>query len=227
MDQDDIGLNIASVTNAATQHLEDTDWSQLGMLLDAHDILDADQRFWRARSWGDGDADSAAARVMAQMLRRHDGKDEARIRKVWKFLDERGISYTKYGVQKPDVNNQGYAHSENPAPKMFDNFRFRSQPEISLYQELKARGWVFAPLPVFLAGGRVEPDFVILHKGRVFLVEIDGPYHDNETPLKGYKRLAPLQKAGAEVIRVAADIDAAAMIKVVEDHIEAVLERKV
>ena len=76
------------------------------------------------------------------------------------------------------VSNQGRVRSDNIASRSFDGLLFRYQPEIDLYQALKAIGVSFAPLPVFIRGGktyrRIEPDFVILKSGLVMAVEVDG-----------------------------------------------------
>ncbi len=68
-----------------------------------------------------------------------------------------------------------------------------SAPEIELYRALKAIGVTFAPLPVFVRGGkqykRIEPDFVIIKDGIVMIVEVDGVAFHNESPQEAHERL--------------------------------------
>lgn len=53
------------------------------------------------------------------------------------------------------LTNQGRVRSSNVAPLTQDGLLFRSQPEIYLYKALKSLGVSFAPLPVFIRGGRI------------------------------------------------------------------------
>lgn len=83
---------------------------------------------------------------------------------------------------------------------------FRSQPEIYLYQALKALGVTFAPLPVFLRGGqdyrRIEPDFLIIKDGIVMIVEVDGDTYHQELPAQAHNRLNMLSHEGAILERI-------------------------
>jgi hypothetical protein len=106
------------------------------------------------------------------------------------------------------ANNQGRAHSANPAPLEYDGLHFRSRFEVALYRELKTSEFVFAPLPVLICPRRIEPDFVVLHKGLVFVVEVDGQHTHQETPVAAQQRLEDLEMHGAFVIRVLADGEA-------------------
>ncbi len=104
------------------------------------------------------------------------------------------------------VNNQGRVRSDNVAPRTADGLQFRSQPEIYLYQALKALGVSFAPLPVFVRGGaeyrRIEPDFVILKDGIVMVVEVDGDTYHRETPSEAHNRTTMLAHEGANIERI-------------------------
>lgn len=106
------------------------------------------------------------------------------------------------------INNQGRVRSDNIAARQHDGLLFRSQPEIHLYNALKAKGIYLAPLPVFLRGGptyqRLEPDFVLLHKGVIMVVEIDGATVHRESPAEAHKRTEGLQRDGVHVERVQA-----------------------
>jgi hypothetical protein len=106
------------------------------------------------------------------------------------------------------INNQGRVRSDNIASRECDGLLFRSQPEIYLYQAFKDTGIAFAPLPVFIRGGaeyqRMEPDFVILRGGMIFVVEVDGDTVHQESPAEAHKRTTMLVHAGAHVERVLA-----------------------
>lgn len=115
------------------------------------------------------------------------------------------------------ITNQGRVRSDNIAARQQDGLLFRSQPEIHLYQALKTRGVYFAPLPVFLRGGetyqRLEPDFVLLYKGVVMVVEVDGATVHRESPAEAHARTQGLLREGVRVERVnateCADLEAA------------------
>jgi hypothetical protein len=106
------------------------------------------------------------------------------------------------------TNNQGRIRSDNIASRSVDGLLFRSQPEIHLYRALKAAGVSFAPLPVFVRGGkeyrRIEPDFVIVHQGIIAIVEVDGDTVHQESPADAHARTTMLAHEGAIVERVRA-----------------------
>jgi hypothetical protein len=106
------------------------------------------------------------------------------------------------------INNQGRVRSDNIAAKQHDGLLFRSEPEVLLYDALKGKGVYLAPLPVFLRGGttyqRLEPDFVLLHKGVVMVVEIDGATVHRESAAEAHARTQGLQHAGVHIERVPA-----------------------
>lgn len=106
------------------------------------------------------------------------------------------------------INNQGRARSDNIASRVHDGLLFRSQPEIHLYDALKALGVYLAPLPVFVRGGatyqRLEPDFVIIHKGVLIIVEVDGATVHRESAVEAHQRTQGLQREGVRIERVKA-----------------------
>lgn len=106
------------------------------------------------------------------------------------------------------VNNQGRVRSDNIASRDCDGLLFRSQPEINLYRALKSAGVSFAPLPVFIRGGRtyrrIEPDFVIIKDGLVVVVEVDGDTVHRELPAEAHDRTTILEHEGARIIRILA-----------------------
>ncbi len=106
------------------------------------------------------------------------------------------------------INNQGRVRSDNIAARQHDGLLFRSPPEINLYDALKAKGVFLAPLPVFLRGGatyqRLEPDFVLIAKGVIMVVEIDGATVHRESPAEAHLRTQGLLHDGVRVERVAA-----------------------
>mgnify|MGYP003392453075 CR=1 FL=1 len=106
------------------------------------------------------------------------------------------------------INNQGRVRSDNIASRTHDGLLFRSQPEINLYKAIKAIGISFAPLPVFVRGGkeysRIEPDFVLIKDGVVLVVEVDGDTVHTESPVEAHNRTAMLAHEGAYIERVRA-----------------------
>jgi hypothetical protein len=106
------------------------------------------------------------------------------------------------------LTNQGRARSTNIAPFEHDGLLFRSRPEILLYAALKATGITIAPLPVFIRGGaeyrRLEPDFVLIHRGVMMVVEVDGDAFHPEAPMEAHRRLSVLSHEGVHTERVAA-----------------------
>ena len=106
------------------------------------------------------------------------------------------------------LNNQGRVRSDNIAARVHDGLLFRSQAEIHLYDALKRLGVYLAPLPVFIRGGaayqRLEPDFVLIHRGILVVVEVDGATVHRESPTEAHARTAGLQREGVRVERVSA-----------------------
>jgi hypothetical protein len=106
------------------------------------------------------------------------------------------------------VTNQGRVRSTNVPPYSEDGLLFRSHPEMHLYRALKASGLTFAPLPVFLRGGRtysrIEPDFVVVADGLTLVIEVDGDHVHTESPADAEKRLGILTDHGPTVLRVKA-----------------------
>lgn len=106
------------------------------------------------------------------------------------------------------ITNQGRVRSNNIANRQCDGLLFRSAPEINIYKALKSKGVAFAPLPVFLKGGReylrIEPDFIIVKDGLVLCLEIDGDTVHQETPAEANARTRILSDEGAIIERYAA-----------------------
>lgn len=106
------------------------------------------------------------------------------------------------------TNNQGKVRSDNLAAITCDGLLFRSLPEVNLYRALKGMGILFAPLPVFIKGGksyqRIEPDFVLIKDGIVLHVEVDGDSFHHESPTQAHDRAALIVREGAFIERVSA-----------------------
>lgn len=106
------------------------------------------------------------------------------------------------------ISNQGRVRSDNVAPMRVDGLLFRSHAEIQMYRALKAAGISFAPLPVFVRGGkkyqRMEPDFVLIKDGVTLVVEVDGDTVHQETPAEAHARTIMLVHEGVHVERVRA-----------------------
>jgi hypothetical protein len=134
-------------------------------------------------------------------------------------------------VAGKNVSNQGRVRSDNIASRSYDGLLFRSQPEIYLYQALKALGVSFAPLPVFVRGGeayrRIEPDFVLLKDGVLMIVEVDGDTVHEDTPAEAHDRTTMLLHEGAFVERVkASDCDTAEKARVCAQKLVQVLGKR-
>jgi hypothetical protein len=112
-------------------------------------------------------------------------------------------------AQGQGTTNQGRARSTNIAPFEHDGLLFRSQAEILLYRALKASGITIAPLPVFVRGGaefrRLEPDFVLVHRGLMMVVVVDGDAFHPEAPVDAHERLSVLSREGVHTERVRAE----------------------
>ena len=115
----------------------------------------------------------------------------------------------KAWLRGENVNNQGRVRSDKIAPLEKDGLLFRSQAEIHLFDALKQKGVPIAPLPVFVQGGtsyqRIEPDLLVVNKGLMMVVEIDGDTYHSELPAVASARLEMLASHGIEVKRVRAD----------------------
>lgn len=128
------------------------------------------------------------------------------------------------------ISNQGRVRSTNIAPFEHDGLLFRSRPEILLYQALKALGVTLAPLPVFIRGGkeyrRLEPDFVLVHRGVLMVVEVDGDSFHTEAPVDAHQRLSVLSHEGVHAERVRADdCDTDAKARVCADKLLRLMDR--
>lgn len=137
----------------------------------------------------------------------HDVLKEVIIKSQMSF-EEGWQDKAKAWVNGKGITNQGRVRSDNIASKTCDGLLFRSEPEIYLYKALKPVGVSFAPLPVFIRGGkeyrRIEPDFVIIKDGIVMVVEVDGDTVHQESPAEAHTRTTMLVHEGAYLERVRA-----------------------
>ncbi|MCP3167302.1 hypothetical protein [Myxococcus qinghaiensis] len=130
------------------------------------------------------------------------------------------------------ISNQGRVRSDNIASRQCDGLLFRSEPEIHLYGALKSLGVTFAPLPVFLRGGRdyvrLEPDFVLLKDGVLMVVEVDGDTYHRESVTDAYRRLSPLDHEGAKIERIpATDCSTPSGAKACAEQLLRILEKRI
>jgi hypothetical protein len=107
------------------------------------------------------------------------------------------------------VTNQGRAHSANPAAIEHEGLLFRSKPEILLFDALRETGLPVMPLPVVVSNKsrfrRIEPDFVVICRGMMFVVEVDGNRWHQESPAAAQERLSHLEDEGVRIIRVSGE----------------------
>lgn len=111
------------------------------------------------------------------------------------------------------INNQANVKLGNRPRVVHDELFFRNVTEQYVYEALLRYKHPFMPLPVVLRadgskrdGGvnrRIEPDFLILYRGRLVLLEVDGGSHF-ETPVDAENRITFLREQGVVVRRVSA-----------------------
>ena len=84
------------------------------------------------------------------------------------------------------------------AGERYNGLRFRSYSEIVIAKELDERGVLFFPLPAASRRGvRREPDFLIVVKGRVGILEVHGePYHPATRAAEDHKRSLFFEESG-------------------------------
>lgn len=112
------------------------------------------------------------------------------------------------------VNNQANVSIKSRPKIQHEELWFRHIEEQFIYDALCRQGHPFMPLPVVMrANGtkrpngvntRIEPDFCVLYKGRLIVLEVDGGSHW-ETPADAEKRLLFLREHGAIVRRISAN----------------------
>jgi hypothetical protein len=152
-------------------------------------------------------------RTIQQTLNEVEGQSDQTISEVRivpkKVNDPHWQAQAKSWLAGETVSNQGRVRSDNIAGILCDGLLFRSGPEVNLYKALKSQGVSFAPLPVFVRGGkeyqRMEPDFVILKDGICLIVEIDGDTYHQESPAEAHTRTTMLLHEGAKLERFRAE----------------------
>ena len=94
-----------------------------------------------------------------------------------------------------------YADSAVPI-RTHDGLVFRSHSETVIYDELKSRGVLVLPLPAAVLGNsgkKLEPDFVVVHQGKVGILEVHGePWHPPERATEEANRRRELRNFGIE-----------------------------
>ena len=96
--------------------------------------------------------------------------------------------------------------------------KFRSKTEVRIAQALDDANVLYFPLPIAVRHlTSLEPDFVVVHLGRVGVLEIDGPHHTALTRAREDARAAFFQQSGIRLVRhyavSAVDADPAAVVK--------------
>ncbi len=103
------------------------------------------------------------------------------------------------------AHNQGI-EIKNQAMIIWQNLRFRSESEKRLAEALDRAGVLFIPncfARLTTAEGRKnkEPDFVVCHKGRWGIIEVDGePFHPPSRTVDDHKRDRDFRKYGIQVV---------------------------
>ena len=81
-----------------------------------------------------------------------------------------------------EANNQGLGAETSDYFKLWKDLKFRSKVETRVAEALEKRAVMFFPLPRARLGLRNsretrEPDFLVCHKGKWGILEVDGPHH--------------------------------------------------
>lgn len=89
-----------------------------------------------------------------------------------------------------------------PGRVEFNGMRFRSLTETRIAQALDDANVLYFPLPVGVRHRvKFEVDFLIVHKGRVGVLEVDGPTHTATTRAREDSRAAWFEKSGVSLFR--------------------------
>lgn len=106
------------------------------------------------------------------------------------------------------ATNQANVMLENRPRIVHDGLYFRSTAEQYVHDYLIDRRIPFLPLPVVMradgakrkdgANRRIEPDFVLLYRGRAIVIELDGDGHQ-ESPAGAERRVRFLREQGVIV----------------------------
>ncbi|MEV2226993.1 DUF559 domain-containing protein [Streptomyces phaeochromogenes] len=108
----------------------------------------------------------------------------------------------------PKPSNQGRKVRLEPDHRVQDQLYFTNQYELELYQVLKKRQAALPdsetigimPLGGMRVGKRVlEPDFLITYRGRVAVIELDGPHHTGRAA-SDHSRDRQLRHAGVAFV---------------------------
>jgi very-short-patch-repair endonuclease len=125
------------------------------------------------------------------------------------------------------ANNQAKVHPENPATIEHLGLRFRSYPEVHVWEALMANleeDESVAPLAVVGTAhlDRIEADFLVFTKHKHLVIEVDGPFHQEGLD-EARRRTGHLERVGFEICRVnAAAVDTRAKA---EGWVKDLLER--
>lgn len=103
-------------------------------------------------------------------------------------------------------NNQGLFNFKDIPKLTHDGLNFRSKTEIKVYSALLKRGLLILPLPVAILGDpkvRREPDFVVIYKGRMGILEIHGDaWHPTEMAAKESERRRMFRNLGVAIYEI-------------------------
>lgn len=105
----------------------------------------------------------------------------------------------------------------SPGQVEFNGMRFRSFTETRIAQALDDANVLYFPLPAAVRHHvKFEVDFLVVHQGRVGVLEVDGPTHTPTTRAREDSRAAWFEKSGIALFRhypvAAVDDDPAAVV---------------
>jgi hypothetical protein len=142
------------------------------------------------------------------------GSVEPRIR-----LDpvEAGWREAAYASLKGGSTNQGNLVSKGAIT--YNGRFYRSQDETLVARELDKRGILYFPLPTASRGGVLkEPDIVVVFKGHIGIIEVDGAYHTGRAA-DDHKRDVFFEQSGIYVKHFNGDDVRASVTTVVDTFI--------
>jgi hypothetical protein len=121
----------------------------------------------------------------------------------------RGFSVEQTGPWPDELaeSNQAVRHDQRPGAFEWEGFRFHSKTEVKIAEAFERAGVVFLPNCLARVGDRDsrcnrEPDFLVVHRGRPAVLEVDGqPWHPPERSAEEHARDRLFRQQGIAVER--------------------------
>jgi hypothetical protein len=139
--------------------------------------------------------------------------EDAWVRRALTATDPAPLRMTKAPMAQVEIKWQVRPHATpssgrlsgtlaSRAPIEYNGMRFRSHTETRIAEALDEANVLYFPLPVAVRHRvRFEVDFLVIHKGRVGVLEVDGPTHKPTTRAYEDSRAAWFEKSGIALFR--------------------------